>query len=310
MGGISQLTRRQAEIQRIREQHLRSEFMNGALGTLRIDSIEESGGINWLRSLPFLGVHGVCLAAFWTGVSWRALALCFALYLIRMFGITAGYHRYFAHRSYRTTRAFQFVLAFIACTAEQKGPLWWAAYHRHHHQFSDQVEDAHSPGQSGFWWSHVGWFMSDCYHATPFDAIRDFSRYPELVWLDRYWLAPGILLGAACFLAMGWQGLVVGFFVSTVLLYHGTFVINSLCHMFGSIRYKTTDTSKNNLLLALITLGEGWHNNHHHYATSARMGFFWWEVDMSYYVLRALSVCGIVWGLKQPTPRVLEAGRA
>ena len=283
--------------------------MKGALGTLRIDSTEESGGVNWLRSLPFLGVHGVCLAAFWTGVSGRALVLCFALYVIRMFGITAGYHRYFAHRSYRTSRAFQFALALIASTAEQKGPLWWAAHHRHHHQYSDQVEDAHSPGRRGFWWSHVGWFMSDWYHATPLEAIKDFSRYPELVWLNHYWVVPGIFLGAACFLAMGWQGLVVGFFVSTVLLYHGTFVINSLCHMIGSVRYKTTDTSRNSMILALITLGEGWHNNHHHYATSARMGFFWWEIDMSYYVLRALSIFGVVWDLKNPNPRVLEAGR-
>jgi len=284
--------------------------MASALGTLRSDSIEENGGVNWVRSLPFLGIHGACLAAFWTGVSGRALVLCLALYVIRMFGITAGYHRYFSHRSYRTSRVFQFVLAWIGCTAHQKGPLWWAAHHRHHHQYSDQVEDAHSPGRSGFWWSHVGWFMSDCYNATPFESIKDFSKYPEIVWLNRYSAVPGILLAAGCLLAMGWQGLVWGFFISTVLLYHGTFVINSLCHIFGSVRYRTTDTSKNSMILALITLGEGWHNNHHHYATSARMGFFWWEIDMSYYALRALSLCGIVWDLKKPSPRVLEAGRA
>jgi stearoyl-CoA desaturase (Delta-9 desaturase) len=284
--------------------------MNSAIGTLRSDSIEERGGVNWITSLPFLGIHGACLAAFWTGVGWRALVLCFALYVIRMFGITAGYHRYFAHRSYRTSRIFQFVLALIGCTAGQKGPLWWAAYHRHHHQFSDQEEDVHSPGRSGFWWSHVGWFMSDWYNATPLAAIRDFSQYPELVWLDRYWLVPGGLLPIGCFLLMGWKGLVWGFFISTVLLYHGTFVINSLCHVFGSVRYRTTDTSRNNMILALITLGEGWHNNHHHYATSAKMGFFWWEIDMSYYALRALSLFGIVWDMKKPSPRALEAGKA
>ena len=283
-------------------------FMSTAIGTLRRDSIEESGGINWLRSLPFFGVHAVCLAAFWTGVSARALVLCFALYVIRMFGITAGYHRYFAHRSFRTSRAFQFLLALIACTAEQKGPLWWAAHHRHHHQFSDQTGDAHSPALRGFWWSHTGWFLSNDYHDTPFEAIRDFSKYPELAVLNHYWMVPGILLGIACFYIAEWQGVVVGFFVSTVLLYHGTFVINSLCHMIGSVRYRTADTSRNSMVLALITLGEGWHNNHHYYATSARMGFFWWEIDMSYYVLRALSVCGIVWDLKKPSPGALEAG--
>jgi len=283
--------------------------MNSTTGTLVTHSIEESGDTNWLRSLPFLGVHAACLAAFWTGVSGRALMLCFALYVVRMFGITAGYHRYFSHRSYRTSRVFQFVLALIGCTAIQKGPLWWAAHHRHHHQYSDQLDDVHSPKQRGFWWSHVGWILSDWYNDTQFKAIQDFSRYPELTWLNRYWAVPGILLGVGCFLAMGWQGLVWGFFFSTVLLYHGTFLINSLCHMIGSVRYKTTDTSRNSMVLALITMGEGWHNNHHYYATSAKMGFFWWEVDISYYTLCLLSFFGIVWDMKKPSQRVLEAGR-
>jgi stearoyl-CoA desaturase (delta-9 desaturase) len=284
--------------------------MNSAVGAQHSDLIEESAGINWLRSLPFFGVHGACLAVFWTGVSWRALVLCFAVYAIRMFGITAGYHRYFSHRSYRTSRVFQFVLAWIGCSAVQKGPLWWAAHHRHHHQFSDQEGDVHSPLQSGFWWAHVGWILSDTYNATPYESIRDFSKYPELVWLNRYWQVPGLFLAVGCLLAMGWQGLVWGFFISTVLLYHGTFFINSLCHVFGSVRYRTRDTSRNSLILALITLGEGWHNNHHHYSTSARMGFFWWEIDMSYYTLRALSLLGIVWDIKKPSARALEGGRA
>jgi stearoyl-CoA desaturase (delta-9 desaturase) len=226
-----------------------------------------------------------------------------------MFGITAGYHRYFSHRSYRTSRFFQFVLAWIGCSALQRGPLWWAANHRHHHQRSDQQEDLHSPKQRGFWWAHIGWILCDRYDATPFFAIKDFSKYPELSWLNRCSVVPGVLLGVG-FLAMGWQGLVWGFFISTVLLYHATFVINSLCHMFGSIRYKTPDTSRNSMLLALITLGEGWHNNHHHYSTSARMGFFWWEIDVSYYALSLLSLFGIVWDMKKPSQRVLETARA
>ncbi len=283
--------------------------MNGITGTIRYDSIRESGSIHWIKSLPFLGVHVACLAAFWTGVSWKPLVLCFALYIIRMFGITAGYHRYFSHRSYRTGRLFQFVLAWIGCSALQKGPLWWAAHHRHHHQYSDQQEDVHSPKQRGFWWAHIGWVLSDTYEATHSEAIKDFSKYPELTWLNRYSSVPGVLLAIGCLLAMGWQGLVWGFFISTVLLYHGTFVINSLCHMFGRVRYKTPDTSRNSMLLALITLGEGWHNNHHHYATSARMGFFWWEIDMSYYALSLLSFFGIVWDMKKPSQRVLETAR-
>ena len=284
--------------------------MNGITGTIRCDSIRESGSIHWIKSLPFLGIHLACLAAFWTGVTWKALVLCLASYVIRMFGITAGYHRYSSHRSYRTGRLFQFVLAWIGCSALQKGPLWWAAHHRHHHQHSDQQEDVHSPKQRGFWWAHIGWILSDRYEATHSDGIKDFSKYPELTWLNRYSSLPGVLLAIGCLLVMGWQGLVWGFFISTVLLYHGTFVINSLCHMFGRVRYKTPDTSRNSMVLALITLGEGWHNNHHHYATSARMGFFWWEIDVSYYALSLLSLFGIVWDMKKPSQRVLETARA
>jgi stearoyl-CoA desaturase (Delta-9 desaturase) len=284
--------------------------MNGVIETVSYDSVQESHGVDWRKSLPFLGVHVASLAAFWTGVSWKALLLCFALYTIRMFGITAGYHRYFSHRSYRTSRWFQFVLAWIGCSAMQKGPLWWAAHHRHHHRYSDREEDLHSPKQHGFWWAHIGWVLSDRYEATRSDTIRDFSKYPELRWLNRYSAVPGVLLGSGCFLAMGLQGLVWGFFVSTVLLYHGTFVINSLCHMFGSVRYKTADTSRNSMTLALITLGEGWHNNHHYYSTSARMGFFWWEIDISYYALRLLSLAGLVWDMKKPSQRVLEIAKS
>ena len=271
------------------------------------DVVSDDHRIEWISSLPFFAVHAACLAAFWTGVSWQAIALCVALYVSRCFGITGGYHRYFSHRSYRTSRAFQFVLAWLGCSAAQKGPLWWAAHHRHHHRHSDKEPDVHSPELEGFWWSHVGWILSSKYDATNFDAIKDFSHYPELRWLNRYHAVPPTLLAIGCYLWMGWQGLVWGFFVSTVLLYHGTFVINSLCHMFGRVRYKTTDESKNSLILALITLGEGWHNNHHYYAASARMGFFWWEIDVSYYTLKLLAVFGLIWDVKQPPPRVLAA---
>jgi stearoyl-CoA desaturase (delta-9 desaturase) len=263
--------------------------------------------VDWVVSLPFIGVHLTCLAAFWTGVSWRAAALCLALYVTRMFGITAGYHRYFAHRAYRTSRVFQFVLAWIGCCAMQKGPLWWAAHHRHHHAHSDQETDVHSP-QRGFWWSHMGWFLCSRYDATEFSLIRDLSAYPELVWLNRFHMLPGILAAAVCYLLMGSRALVWGCFISTVALYHGTFVINSLCHMIGRVRYSTADTSRNSLVLALITLGEGWHNNHHHYPAAANMGFFWWEVDISYYTLRLLSRFGMVWDMKTPPPRILHAG--
>jgi stearoyl-CoA desaturase (delta-9 desaturase) len=262
---------------------------------------------DWIRCLPFAAIHLACLGALWTGVSWQAIVLCVSLYVIRMFGITAGYHRYFSHRSYKTSRWFQFVLAWIGCSAAQKGPLWWAAHHRHHHRHSDEEPDLHSPMLRGFLWSHMGWFLSERYDATDYAAIKDFAKYPELRWLNDYYLVPAFVLGFICLALLGWQGVVWGVFISTVLLYHGTFVINSLCHMIGTVRYQTDDESRNSMMLALITLGEGWHNNHHHYQSSTRQGFFWWEIDVSYYILKMLSWTGLVWDLRTPPHSILSA---
>jgi|SRR6516162_9074494 len=281
--------------------------MNATSEHLAWEPSSRSERINWIKSVPFLGVHLICLAAFWTGASWKALGLCLTLYLVRMFGITAGYHRYLSHRAFKTSRFFQFALAWMGCLAMQKGPLWWAAYHRHHHHHADQPADAHSPSQRGLWWAHAGWFLCSRYEEANFDWIKDLTRYPELVWLDRYPTLPGILLAVACPLFSGWQGLIWGFFVSAVMSYHGTCAINSICHVYGSVRYKTSDTSRNNVLFGIACLGEGWHNNHHHYSTSARIGFFWWEIDIAFYVLRLLEFLGVVWDLKQPTQRALEA---
>jgi len=205
-------------------------------------------------------------------------------------------------------RFMQFLMAFGGATAAQKGPLWWAAHHRHHHKYSDTPEDIHSP-LKGFWWSHVGWIMCNKYNATDFAAIKDFAKYPELRFLNKYHLLPPIALGVAVFLVGGWSALVVGFFLSTVLTYHGTFFINSLTHLFGRRRYVTTDTSRNSLILALVTLGEGWHNNHHYYQSTANQGFFWWEIDISYYVLRLLSLFGLTHDLRTPPKHVLESNR-
>lgn len=256
---------------------------------------------------PFVLAHLACLAALWTGVTPGQLAACAGLYLLRMWGVTAGYHRYFSHRSYKTSRAFQLVLAVVAQSSAQKGVLWWAGHHRHHHRFSDQPEDLHSPLQSGFWWSHLGWIVSDRYDDTRLEAVRDLARFPELRWLNRHWLVPPVALAGGLFLLGGWGLLVWGFFVSTVLLWHGTFVINSLAHVFGHRRYDTADTSRNSFLLALVTLGEGWHNNHHHFQSAANQGFFWWELDPTWYSLKALSWAGVVWDLRQPPERVRNA---
>jgi stearoyl-CoA desaturase (delta-9 desaturase) len=260
--------------------------------------------LNWLTSVPFFLVHLLPFAALWTGVTTFDLLLCASLYLLRMFCITAGYHRYFSHRAYKMGRVMQFLMAFGGATAGQKGPLWWAAHHRHHHKHSDSPEDIHSP-KKGFWWSHVGWIVCRKYQPTDFNAIKDFAQFPELRWIDKYYLVPPTVLGVACFMMGGWSALVTGFFLSTVLTYHGTFVINSLAHVFGRRRYATTDTSRNSLILALITLGEGWHNNHHHYQSTANQGFFWWEIDISYYILRVLNVLGLVRDLRVPPKHIL-----
>jgi stearoyl-CoA desaturase (delta-9 desaturase) len=260
-------------------------------------------------SIGFVLMHLGALAAFWVPFSWALLWLALALYWVRMFAITAGYHRYFAHRSYKTSRAFQLLLAVVGAASIQKGPLWWAGHHRHHHRFSDLEQDIHSPRRDGFWWAHVGWILSARYDATPEHLIRDFAAFPELRWLNRWHLVPGIALAAVLLVAGGWPAFVWGFLVSTVVTWHTTFAINSLTHVFGRRRYLTTDTSRNSALLALLTLGEGWHNNHHYYQTSTRQGFFWWEVDVSYAILKLLSVPRIVWDLREPPERVLHSNR-
>jgi stearoyl-CoA desaturase (delta-9 desaturase) len=253
-----------------------------------------------------VAVHLGVLAVFFVPFRWWYPLLALALYGVRMFFVTAGYHRYFSHRTFKTSRLFQLLLAISAMTSLQKGVLWWAAHHRHHHRFSDLEEDIHSPSLKGFWWSHLGWILCKRYNSTRAELVPDLARYGELRWLNRYHVVPGIALGALLYLAGGLSVFVWGFCVSTVMLWHGTFTINSLCHVFGRRRYQTTDTSRNSFLLSLITLGEGWHNNHHHYMSSVRQGFFWWEVDFTYYVLKMLSWVHIVWDLKAPPPALLR----
>ena len=274
--------------------------------------------IDWLRVLPFVGLHLACFGVLFVGVSWFALATALLLYAVRMFAITGFYHRYFSHKAFRTSRAMQFLFALLGAMSVQRGPLWWAAHHRHHHRHADTEHDVHSPVTRSFFWSHMGWFLTVRGYRTDLDRVRDLARYPELRWLDRFDVVVPIVLAAALFLLGGWlqrnhpqlgtsgpQLLVWGFFVSTVVLFHATVTINSLAHRWGTRRYPTRDNSRNNWLLALITFGEGWHNNHHHFPGAARQGFRWWEVDGTYYVLRAMSWVGLVWDLK-PVPTHLR----
>jgi stearoyl-CoA desaturase (delta-9 desaturase) len=271
-----------------------------------IDADGEHDDIIYPSAIPFVLVHLACFGAIWSGITWQAVAMCVTLYWLRIFAIGAGYHRYFSHRAYSTSRVFQFVLALVAQSTAQKSVLWWASKHRHHHLHSDTEQDVHSPRHKGFIYSHAGWIFARKHDKPDLAKVTDLMRYPELMWLHKFELLPAVVLAILCFLVAGWSGLVVGFFWSTVLVYHATFCINSLAHVSGSTRYVTGDDSRNNLLLAVFTMGEGWHNNHHAFQSSVRQGFRWWEIDPTYYLLRALSWTGLVWDLRTPPEPVLR----
>lgn len=283
---------------------------------------QESDEADWLGMVPFLLIHVACLGVLWVGWSWTAVWVAIGLYVIRMFAITAFYHRYFSHRTFKTSRWGQFIFAVLGNSAAQKGPLWWAAHHRDHHRYADKEGDIHSPHRQGIYWSHLGWITSRANFRTKLENVKDLARFPELRFLDRFDVLVPALLAAALF-SLGYvlneasprlgtsgpQLLIWGFVISTVALFHGTFAINSLAHLIGRRRYQTTDESKNSFLLALITLGEGWHNNHHHFPAATRQGFYWWEVDITYYVLKLLSLLGIVWDMKGVPEHVRSAER-
>jgi stearoyl-CoA desaturase (Delta-9 desaturase) len=272
----------------------------------RLDGADEHDDIMYPSAIPFVLVHLACFGAIWSGVTLEAVLIGVGLYWFRIFAIGAGYHRYFAHKAYSTSRAFQFVLAVLSQSTAQKSVLWWAAKHRHHHLHSDTAHDVHSPRHKGFIYSHLGWIFSRQHDKVDLVKVADLARYPELLWLHKYELVPALVLAGLCFLVAGWPGLIVGFFWSTVAVYHATFCINSLAHVSGRKRYVTGDDSRNNWLLAVFTMGEGWHNNHHAFQSSVRQGFHWWEIDPTYYILKALSWLGLVWALKTPPEQVLR----
>jgi stearoyl-CoA desaturase (delta-9 desaturase) len=263
---------------------------------------------DWAGAVPFVVVHLAPLGALFTGAKWQDFACCFALVFLRLFGVTAGYHRYFSHRTYKTSRVVQFLLAFLAQSSAQKGALWWAAHHREHHRYSDTDRDPHSPIRFGFWYAHVGWLF-DGTSRTDYERVKDLARFPELVLLNRLHLLPAIALGFGVWAVLGWSGLWVGFMLSTVITWHLTFCINSVTHVIGNQRFQSNDRSLNHWLLGLLTLGEGWHNNHHYFQSSTRQGFYWWEVDVTYYLLRLMALVRLVWDIKEPPARVFEEVR-
>lgn len=279
--------------------------------------------VEFIRILPFIVLHVGCLGVLVVGWSWFAVSTAVLLYLVRMFAITGFYHRYFSHRTFHTSRLAQFFFAVLGATAVQRGPLWWSYQHRHHHKHSDEEEDVHSPTRRGFWWSHIGWITSGRNFPTDYSQVRDLAKFPELVFLNRFDSLVPALFAVSLFVfgyflstsfptlgVTSWQMLIWGFFISTTVLFHATSSINSLAHLLGRRRYETEDNSRNSFLLALITLGEGWHNNHHRYMSVARQGFYWWEIDVSFYVLKVLSWTGLIWNLKPVPLAAYEVTRA
>lgn len=279
--------------------------------------------IDWFRIFPFIAIHLACFAVFWVGFSGFALSFAIGFYGLRIFAIGGFYHRYFSHKTFQTNRFWQFIFAILGMMAIQRGPLWWAAHHREHHLVSDQPEDAHSPIQHGFWWSHMGWFLSKKYFHYNEQRIKDFSKFPELRFLDRFdaivpiCMALGIyLLGEflhAAYPSLGTNGLqlfIWGFCISSIFVFHVTFTINSLLHVVGKRSYPTDDTSRNNFILALLTFGEGWHNNHHFYPACARQGFKWWQVDLTYYLLRMLQSIRVIKNLREPPAAIMKSLKA
>ena len=270
------------------------------------DAMMAKDVVDWYRVIPFIAVHVACLGVIWVGWSWTAVAIAAGLYTVRMFAITGFYHRYFSHRTFQTSRLTQFVFALLGASSAQRGPLWWAAHHRKHHRHSDTELDVHSPGQHGFWWSHMGWITAPGNFPTDLNEVRDLAKYPELRFLDRFDILVPAALATTLFLLGGAQWLIWGFFVSTVVLFHCTCFINSLAHQLGTQRYDTGDHSRNSFLLALVTFGEGWHNNHHKYPGAARQGFFWWEIDLTYYGLWLLARLRIISDLRAVPRRLLQ----
>lgn len=278
----------------------------------------EGDHIDLSRIIPFIALHVACLAVFYVGYSHTALLVMVISYLIRMFAITAFFHRFFSHKTFKTFPWVQVVFAIIGTSATQRGPLWWAAHHRNHHRHSDQDADVHTPGK-GFWESHMLWFLRKKNFPTNHGQVKDLTAVKSLYWIDRYDMLFPVLYGLFLYLLGSWvaasypslgtsggQFLVWGYFISTVLLAHVTFSINSIAHLIGKRDYQTNDNSKNNFVLAVLTLGEGWHNNHHCAPGSIRQGFKGWQIDISFYVLKCMEWCGLIWDVKYPNQQMLN----
>ena len=268
--------------------------------------------LSHLTAVVFWTVQASAAAVLFVPFEWSLVGLWAASHFIRAIGLTLAFHRYYAHRAFQMNRVARFVWTFIGTAAMQKGPLWWAGHHVNHHRFADREGDPHSPLVSGLYYAHVGWFLNDARHerleaSNP--VVRDFSRAPEIVFLDRFFFLPPLMLAVTMYLVGGFPWLVWGFCLPTVTLAHATFAINTVNHMFGSRRFDTIDESRNNVVTAIFAAGEGWHNNHHRYQRAARNGFYWWEVDPTWYMIRLMVAVGLAWDAHPVPERIYHEAR-
>jgi len=255
--------------------------------------------MNSMKTIVFLTFHLLWILAFWSGASTGALCFATASYFVILFGVFAGFHRYFSHRTFKTSRVFQFLLALLGTLSLQKGVLHWAANHRVHHKYSDKPGDIHSPIINTLYWAHMGWIMSDDHNETKWDKIKDFSKFPELVWLNKNFVGIYVTWCASVLFGLGFDYLVWGCFINTLVSWHVVFFVNSIMHVWGSRDHDTGDQSRNNIWLTIPLMGENWHNNHHHKPNSASVWFKWYQVDLTFIALAALEKIGLIWDVKK-----------
>lgn len=260
----------------------------------------------------FWSIQASALAVFFVPFTWGLVALWAVSHFLRAIGLTLAYHRYFAHRSFQMNRVARFFWAFVGTCAMQKGPIWWAGHHVNHHKFADREGDPHSPMVSGVYYAHIGWFLNDTKHdqlEANNPVVRDFSKAWEIAMLEKFHFIPPAILAVAMYAIGGAPWLVWGFCLPTMTLAHATFCINTVNHLFGSRRFDTIDESRNNVFTAFFAVGEGWHNNHHRYQRAARNGFYWWEFDPTWYVIRAMAAVGLAWDVQPVPERIYEEAR-
>jgi len=246
-------------------------------------------------------LHLGCLGVFFVPFDSHAVAIFCGAYLIRGFGVSVIYHRYFAHRTFRTSRVMQFLFGLYGTTTVLGGPLWWAQTHREHHRHADTPDDIHSPRYQGFVYSHCGWFLTHAHRDVDLSKVSDLARFPEMMFLERWGGAFKLLYIGCAYWLFGVVGLVWGFFVPTVVVIQMVHWIQSVSHSLGGYRrYPTPDESRNHWLFGVVSMGEGFHHNHHAFPASARLGLLWWEIDVGYYLLVGLAWLRLIRDLRVP----------